>query len=158
MSSCRFPWTVAAHDRRPRLNPRLWIIRNSLNQSNIYHIVIMYIWLTCTCTTIPYTVLSLLSYHCSLYFSLPSPRLSLPPLFPPFSPFLLNPTGAVRSPPTMGHGSVRGFCLLKGSFSSPLSPKCLLMGELFQLLDVNINNKVWSRPTLLVKCLETTLL
>ena len=41
-------------------------------------------------------------------------------------------------------------------WGSNMSDKCLLMEELFQLSDVNTNNRVWSRPTLLVKCLETT--
>lgn len=42
----------------------------------------------------------------------------------------LTPTGRGRSPPTLSHGSARGFCLLKGSFSLPLSPSACSWWEL----------------------------
>uniref|UniRef100_I3KAB5 Solute carrier family 51 member A n=1 Tax=Oreochromis niloticus TaxID=8128 RepID=I3KAB5_ORENI len=41
----------------------------------------------------------------------------------------LTPTGRSRWPPLPEPGSAGGFFLLKGSFSFPLSPKCLLIGE-----------------------------
>ncbi|KAL3966430.1 D-dopachrome decarboxylase [Sarotherodon galilaeus] len=39
-----------------------------------------------------------------------------------------TPTGRSRWPPLPEPGSAGGFFLLKGSFSFPLSPKCLLIG------------------------------
>ena len=56
--------------------------------------------------------------------------LPIPPLLLSLSLSLYPPTGRGRWPPTLSHGSARGFCLLKGSFSLPLSPSACSWWEL----------------------------
>lgn len=41
----------------------------------------------------------------------------------------INPTGCGRWSPAIEPGSVRGFCLCKGSFSLPLSPSACSLGN-----------------------------
>ncbi|XP_068615849.1 uncharacterized protein [Brachionichthys hirsutus] len=68
-----------------------------------------------------------------------------------FSLSLSQPSRSDRWPSTMSLGSVQGFCLLKGSFSLPPLPKCLLLwvklGSVFPCR---------SFPANPVKCLEMT--
>ena len=98
------------------------IINITINICTIFHSVystIIFIVCTSMCILcrLPPSALSL-SCSLSLFLLL---SLSLSP-----SP----PTGRGRWPPTLSHGSARGFCLLKGSFSLPVSPSACSWWEL----------------------------
>ncbi len=119
-----------------------------------------------------FTIIALVFGYCIP--PLPLPFLFLPPPTPPyhihhptplssfFFSFPFNPTGAIRSPPTLGLHLQR-FLPVKRKFFLATVTKCLLMGGIalncwVQINLIYINYRMWSRHTLYVKCLETTLL